>query len=389
MAIAWIAPTLIPTSASPSSTPTTAPAATSTSAPTSTPTLDATPSTTSVPTATLQAEVETAAAIDQYIGSLLDAGEFNGSVLVAQNGQVLLSKGYGPADSDRSIPNTEQTKFRIASLTKQFTAMAVLILQEQGKLKVEDRVCRYLPDCPADWGKITIRQLLTQTSGIPDLTGFPDFDDTYPTLNTPEKCVSYFRNEPLNFNPGQGWAYSNSGYILLGYLIQQVSGETYESFLQEHIFSPLGMKNTGFDQNLDDLAVGYTTPGVQAGAMDLTWLFSAGELYSTVEDLYRWDQALYSEQLLPQALLAEMFKPQAAVPADNPFSHFGSSYGYGWVIGAQLGRRVELHAGSINGFSSMIERFPDDKVTIILLSNLDGKDFSQAAQQVAGLLFHN
>jgi CubicO group peptidase (beta-lactamase class C family) len=382
---AWIAPTLIPTSA-----PTPLPTATPTAAPTLAPTLKPTPVPTAgaqVPAATLAAEQQSAAAIDQYLAGILDQGAFNGSVLVAQNGQVLLEKGYGLADSDRGVPNTGQTKFRIASLTKQFTAMAVLILQAEGRLKVADRVCHYLPDCPPDWGSITIRQLLSQTSGIPDLTGFPDFDETYPTLDTLEKSVGYFKKAPLDFTPGKGWAYSNSGYILLGYLIQQVSGVPYESFLQEKIFAPLGMQSTGFAEDLQDLAVGSAAPGIPLEPMDLTWLSSAGELYSTVADLYRWDQALYGARLAPQALVAEMFKAQASVPQDNPMRRLGSSYGYGWVIGSQLGRRVELHSGAISGYSAFIERFPADKATIILLSNLDGKDYSQTAEKIAGMLF--
>lgn len=335
----------------------------------------------------LPVEDETSVKIDQLLGRLVDQGAFNGSALIAKNGQVLLNKGYGLEDSDKSLPNTPHTKFRIASLTKQFTAMAVLILQAQGKLNVQDRACRYLPDCPPSWEKITIRHLLMQTSGIPDLTRFADFDDTYRTLDTPDKIVAYFRDKPLDFQPGKGWAYSNSGYILLGYLIEKISGRSYKNFLQEEIFSPLGMQDSGSDQNLDHLAVGYTTPGVQAGSMDLTWLFSAGSLYSTVEDLYRWDQALYTGRLVPQALLAEMFMPQAAVPAGNSFSRFGDSYGYGWAIGTQLGRRAEVHAGAINGYSSLIERYPDDRVTIILLSNLDGKEYTSTALQIAGMIF--
>jgi CubicO group peptidase (beta-lactamase class C family) len=380
------APTPLPTSSDP---PTAAPADPSNISPTVPPAAAPTKKRTAtpIPAPTTRADAKTAAALDRYMQSMLDQGAFNGSVLVTRDGRILLEKGYGPADSDRDLPSTSDTKFRIASLTKQFTAMGVLILQAQGKLEVTDRVCRYLPDCPADWGKITIRQLLTHTSGIPDLTRFSDFDEIYPTLDTPQKSINYFRDAPLDFAPGQGWEYSNSGYILLGNLIQQVSGLPYEDFLQKEIFSPLGMQNTGYDESVEDLAVGYTTPGVQAGSLDPSWLYSAGGLYSSVDDLYHWDQALYTGQLFPRELIAEMFKPQIKIPANNPIAYPGTSYGYGWLIGWQLGHHAELHTGMITGFSALIERFPDDRLTIILLSNLDGMDFTGIAQRLAGIVF--
>lgn len=298
---------------------------------------------------------------------------------------MLLSKGYGLADTDRSLPVTPQTGFPIASLTKGFTALGVLLLQAQGRLDVNRPVCGYLPKCPAAWAPITIRQLLDQTSGIPDLTTFPDFGDKYASLETPGQAVDYFWDAPLDFTPGKSWEYSNSGYILLGDLIETISGQSYASFIQDHIFTPLGMAHSGYAQNTGDLAMGYTSPGVPTGPQDLSWLSAAGGLYASSEDLYRWDQALAHFTLLKPAQQAELFKPQAAVPSTDSFSRYGTSYGYGWALGVQIGHRVQLHAGAISGYSSLIERFPDDRLTIILLSNLDGKDFTQAAQVIAGL----
>ncbi|MGH2498428.1 MAG: serine hydrolase domain-containing protein, partial [Ktedonobacteraceae bacterium] len=187
-----------------------------------------------------------AAQIDAYLTHLNATGVLSGSVLVAQNG-MLFAKGYGLADKDAGIANTPQTRFRIGSLTKQFTAMAILILQERGKLHVTDHLCLYIADCPTDWQPITIAHLLTHTSGIPDYTDLPDFAPTWTQPTTPEELISRFKNLPLEFTPGSRFRYSNSGFILLGYIIERVSGESYATFLQDNIFSPLKMKNSGYD----------------------------------------------------------------------------------------------------------------------------------------------
>src|SRR6478735_11075090 len=173
--------------------------------------------------------------------------QFMGTVLVAQDGKVLLDKGYGFANLEWEIPNTPTTKFRLGSITKQFTAASILLLEERGKLKIEDPVKKYMPDAPAAWDKVTIFHLLTHTSGIPSFTGFPDYPRREGDTMTPQQLGDWFRDKPLEFEPGAKWNYSNSGYILLGYLIEKISGQSYSDFVQQNIFTPLGMKDSGYD----------------------------------------------------------------------------------------------------------------------------------------------
>src|SRR5579863_2549516 len=200
-----------------------------------------------------------AASLDSYLSHLAATCVLSGSVLVEQNG-MLFSKGYGLADVDAQIPNTPQTRFRIGSITKQFTAIAILMLQDRGKLHVQDHICRYIPACPSDWQPITIAQLLTHTSGIPDYTNFPDFVATWTQPTTPEALIARFKDAPLDFPPGSVFRYSSSGYVLLGYIIERVSGESYATFLRENIFVPLKMNNSGYDTTYPALprhATGY------------------------------------------------------------------------------------------------------------------------------------
>jgi len=325
-----------------------------------------------------------ASKIDKALSSLTEREAFTGAVLVAQNGEVLLSEGYGLADRDKNLPNTPQTKYRLGSITKQFTAMAILMLQAQDKLNVQDPICRYLPECPATWQDITVHQLLTHTSGIQNFTDFRDYHATKATPSPPEQTIARFKDRPLNFQPGEQWSYSNSGYILLGYIIEQTSGQSYEAFLQQYVFEPLQMKNTGYDHNDASLATGYTgSRGLwrRADPIDMTIPYAAGGLYSTVEDLYRWDQALYTEQLVSRELLDLMFAPHAEMPGP------GLSYGYGWGVGEMNNHQAVGHGGGIDGFATEIRRYIDDKVTIIILSNRDTTGVVSAADLIAQAMF--
>jgi len=198
---------------------------------------------------------DTAERMEQLVQSYISARQFMGSVLVSQQGKVLLSKGYGFANLEWEVPNSPTTKFRLGSITKQFTAASILLLEERGKLKVDDPVKKYMADAPAAWDKITIFHLLTHTSGIPSFTGFPDYASTEATPTTPEKLVARFRDKPLEFQPGEKWNYSNSGYVLLGYLIEKISGQSYSEFVQQNIFTALGMKDSGYDSNSAVIAV--------------------------------------------------------------------------------------------------------------------------------------
>lgn len=341
------------------------------------------PGPTSLPTVTVPKPVRTILpAVDALLEQLVTQQQFSGAVLIAQEGAILVSKGYGLADRTQNLPNTPQTKFRIGSITKQFTAVAMLQLQAKGKLNVQDRICQYLPDCPVTWQAITIHHLLTHTSGIPDFTHFPDYEQTKNTPSTPAQTMARFQNKPLDFQPGAKWDYSNSNYIVLGAMIERVSGQSYEQFLQETVFTPLQMTNSGYEHAKSRLAVGYVDATVEAEPIDMSIPFAAGGLYSTVEDLYRWDQALYTEKLLPQKLLDLMFTPFATIPDSG-----GLGYGYGWVIGQQVNHHSVSHNGGIEGFVSSINRFPAEKVTIIVLCNQQNVNPNALSTQLAQIVF--
>jgi len=313
---------------------------------------------------------------DTYLSKLTKARLFSGSVLIARNGKVLVRKGYGEADRKRHGGNTAQTKFRLGSLTKQFTAMAILILQAQDKLNVHDRICIHLPNCPTSWQAITIHQLLTHTSGIPDFARFPDYQSTMALPSSPTETIARFKEKPLDFQPGKKFSYSNSGYVVLGAIVEQASGKSYEAFLKDHIFVPLQMVNSGYDHNKGDLAVGYRGQTDVADFIDMSIPYAAGGLYSTVEDLYRWDQALYTNKLIPKSLRDKMF---------TSFGGFG--YGYGWGIGKAGDRSVASHIGGVQGFTSSITRYSNDKVVIIVLSNQEDVNSGAIGVQLTKMVF--
>jgi CubicO group peptidase (beta-lactamase class C family) len=290
------------------------------------------------------------------------------------------------ANWTHQLPNTPTTKFHIASITKAFTAMAILILQERGKLHVQDRICLYVSACPFPWRPITIQQLLTHTSGM---TSDLSPSDLIPLLGVPssaERNLLTLEKKGVDFPPGTQYSYSNVGYMVLGYLIEKVSQEPFALFLQKNIFAPLHMTNTGFnekDADVANLATGYAR--WQSPIADEPYLsigFANGGLYSTVDDLYRWDQALSTQQLVSQKSLEAMLTPYVSVcptpeACPNPFSFSEEGYGYGWFIGkeATSHRRVIWHAGVVDGFRGVLIRYPDDKVSVIVLSNLATLDY--------------
>lgn len=319
--------------------------------------------------------------IDEYIKAAAELGRFNGSILVAKEGTVVISKGYGFANLEHEILNTPHTKFRVGSITKQFTAMAVLILQERGSLNVQDHVCEYLTDCPEEWQPITIHHLLTMTSGIPNFQNFPD-NERYERLPTPvEATIERFKDKPLEFTPGERFSYTSSGYVLLGHIIEQVSGLRYEDFLREEIFEPLGMQNSGYDHPqtvLQQRAAGYGKQGtrfVNAVHFEMDTPHAAGALYSTVEDLFLWDQALYTEKLISKSSLEAMFTP------------FRKPYAYGWIIAESFGRKMVTHGGTISGFRAGIVRFPEERVCVIVLSNIEEVGTGKLTTDLAAIVF--
>jgi len=324
---------------------------------------------------------EIARKVEEYMNAAMRINRFSGSVLLARDGQPIVSRGYGLANIENDVSNTPQTVFRLGSVTKQFTAMAILLLQERGKLSVNDPICKYLADCPQTWQPITIKNLLTHTAGIPNYTDFPDFTKTAAAETTTAELITRFRDKPLQFALGEKFAYSNSGYYLLGAIIERVSGKSYPDFLQENIFAPLGMKHTGYDNPvriIKNRAAGYarTNDGfINAAPISMSTAYAAGALYSTVEDLLLWDQSLYTEKLVSRKSLDEAFTP------------FKSNYGYGWSIGKRYDRQVIAHGGGIFGFSSYIARYPADHVTVIVLSNVEGAPSGEIANSLAAIVF--
>ena len=322
---------------------------------------------------------DSVARMDEVVRSYVDAKQFMGSVLVARDGKGILSKGYGSANLEWDVPNSPSTKFRLGSITKQFTAACILLLEERGKLKVEDPVKKYMPDAPAAWDKVTIFHLLTHTSGIPSFTGFPDYHSTEATPTTPEQLVARFRDKPLEFQPGEKWNYSNSGYVLLGYLIEKITQQSYRQFVQENIFNPLGMKDSGYDSNTAVIlhrASGYS-PGDKgisnAGYIDMSIPLSAGGLYSTTEDLLRWEQGLMGGKLLSAASLQKMTTP------------FKSDYAFGLAVHTANGHKVIEHNGGIEGFNTALAYYPEDKLTVVVLANLNGGAPESIASNLAAL----
>ena len=317
--------------------------------------------------------------MDQIAQVYVSNKQFMGSVLVARGNEVLLSKGYGSANLEWEIPNAPSTKFRLGSITKQFTAASILLLEERGKLTLDDPVKKHLPDAPASWDNVTIFHLLTHTAGIPSFTGFPDYRSTQTVATTPEKLVARFRDRSLEFAPGERMNYSNSGYVLLGYLIERIAGESYESFVQKNIFTPLGMKDSGYDSNFTVIprrAVGYE-PGpngpIIAGFIHMSIPHAAGALYSTTEDLLRWEQGLFGGKLLSAASLQKMITP------------FKNNYALGVTVVNENGRKVIAHGGGIEGFNTSLAYYPDDKLTVVVLGNLNGSAPDQIARQAAAV----
>ena len=315
--------------------------------------------------------------------------DFSGSVLAAKGGQVILSQGYNTADREHGVPNTPQTVFRIGSLTKQFTALAVLQLQQMGKLDVQDPICSDIQECPDAWQPITIHHLLTHTSGIPDLTGLPSYPDFKKQPATLAETIDKFRDLPLDFTPGKDWSYSNSGYIVLGAIVEAASGERYCAFIEKHITQPLQMANTGCEFSRPDIenrAQGYADSDTVADTIDMSVPLSGGGLVSTVEDLYRWDQALYATTLLPQSLLDKLFTPMAPIPASMGVE---GAYGYGWIIGDQFNQRWIWHRGGIEGFRSEIDRYPDRHDTLIVLTNREDVNLQDITSQIARMILED
>ncbi len=328
--------------------------------------------------------------IDKLLQKYHGYGQFNGSALVSESGKIILKKGYGLANMEWNIENKTDTKFRIGSITKQFTSMLIMQLVEEGKIELDAKITHYLPDYRDDTGdKVTIHHLLTHTSGIPSYTDNLNYDKEI-RLNSyaVDELIKKFCSRNLSFEPGSRYAYNNTGYFLLGAIIEKVTGKNYETVLQERILDPTGMKNTGYDHHkniIPNRAAGYEkSPGGYTNStyIDMSVPFSAGSMFSTVEDLFLWDQALYKDKLLSNESKERMFKP------------FLGNYAYGWDVRKMSltessdSLQVISHGGGINGFHTLITRLIDDKYLIVLLNNTGGTSLNFMNRGIINILYN-
>jgi CubicO group peptidase (beta-lactamase class C family) len=341
-----------------------------------------------VPSFAAETATDNAAKIDKLVAQYACCS-FSGTVLVSEHDKVIFKKGYGFAKREWNIENTPDVKFRIGSITKQFTSMLVMQQVAKGTIKLDSHITDYLPYYRQDTGsKITIHELLNHTSGIPSYTDdpkfFPDVSRDYYAV---DDFVKKFCSGDFQFEPGSKFHYDNSGYFLLGAILEHVTGKKYEVLLKENILGPLGMKDTGYDhyeEIVPKRAAGYQQDlggVVNAAYLDMSLPYAAGALYSTVEDLYRWDQALYTDKLIPGELKQKVFTPGL------------EHYGYGWVIttipadepGAK--QTMIAHGGGINGFNTLEQRMVGDHDLIVEFNNTPGASLDEMAKGIRAILY--
>jgi len=319
------------------------------------------------------------AASAQSLGAQLDAlfqpqfkqQDPGATVIVVKDGKTVLRKAYGMADIGANKPLTPATVLRLGSITKQFTAVAILMLADEGKLALNDPITRFFPDYPTQGKLITVEHLLTHTSGIVSYTGKPGYITNMAKDISVAEMIDGFKNDPLEFEPGTQFRYNNSGYFLLGAIIEKVSGQTYARFLEQRIFAPLGMKDSayeGVERSAAPRAAGYSAgdKGFEPSErLSMSQPYAAGSLVSTVDDLARWDAAITAGKLLTPARWKMAFKPYMLTPEKS------TEYGYGWHVGTLQGVPVIDHGGGINGFSTYALRLPQQKVFVAVLANTD------------------
>jgi CubicO group peptidase (beta-lactamase class C family) len=315
--------------------------------------------------------------INKLLNGYAETGRFNGSALVASLDKVLLDKGFGYKNYNENTLNDSGTVYQIASVTKQFTSAVILKLVELNKLSLSEKLSKFYPDFPKG-ENITIENLLTHTSGIFDWTHSINFSPA-----NEQTLVGFLKNKPFDFEPGTNWSYSNSNYSLLGYIIQKVTGMSYEDAVRKYIFVPLQMTHSGFDfKNFKskDKATGYSvfsdSVKTEGTLYDSVGPFAAGEIYSTVGDLYKWHRGLQSCKIISRTSLEKACTP------------FKDHYGYGWIIDSLFNRRITSHSGDISGFSSNLARITEDNVIIILLNNKEGSGLEAITRNILAILYN-
>jgi CubicO group peptidase (beta-lactamase class C family) len=336
------------------------------------------------------AKADVASTADQYLTAWADQGRFAGTVLIAKGDKVLLRKSYGMANYELGVPNSPEKVYRIGSITKMFTAFGILQLEEKGKLSVNDPVVKYVPEIPVAWSAITIHQLLCHKSGIPDFVKSAAYDNLADP-NRVEKALKEYADKPLVNAPGAAFRYSNSGYALLGRVIEKVSGKTYEDYITENILKPAGMTHTAMDHSpalVQNRASGYRWDGeVVVNAPPSGNDFSpAGGLISTVDDMYRFDRALKAGTLFSKAITDKAWSAYGQWSAPAPFP-YQADYGYGSMMGVNFGHKYVGHGGWVNGFVSDFSRYPDDDMVVIVLWNFETANTMVVPHDLAAILF--
>lgn len=324
-------------------------------------------------------------AIDEILTQTYKPNEPGAAVIVVKDGKVVFRKGYGLANIELGVPVEPDMVFRLGSITKQFTAVAILMLAEQGKLSLEDDITKFFPDYPSKGNKITIEHLLTHTSGIKNYTSLPEWLALWRKEMTVKEIIDLFKDQPMDFAPGERWSYSNSGYILLGAIIEKASGQSYQDFIEKNIFATLGMKHSYYDNTarlIPRRVSGYTKTAEgyrNAAYLSMSQPFAAGSLMSSVDDLALWDAALYTENLVKQESLKRAWT--SGLLNNGKPTH----YGYGWQMSSYEGRALVEHSGGINGFATDAIRVPDDRVFVAILTNRDWMSPGWVAFKVAAI----
>jgi D-alanyl-D-alanine carboxypeptidase len=323
-------------------------------------------------------------AIDDYVEKIRTNAQVPGlSIAVVRNGELAKAKGYGLADVELNVPATEKTVYQWASVTKQFTAAAILLLAQDGKVKLEDPIAAYYPQAPKTWKGVTIRHLLNHTSGIHSYTDLPEFRKTLRKDYESDELIGLVKDMDLDFKPGEKWRYSNTGYYLLGLVIEKASGQSYADFLKKRIFEPLGMSTARVNDQSDLIrhrATGYylvSNEVKRAVFVSPSQPYSAGALVGTVLDLAKWDAALYTDKLLPSSVREAMWQATELVDGKR------QPYGYGWQLGKIRAHRFVGHGGGIDGFSTFILRLIDDELTVVVLMNGGGISPQTVASGIA------
>jgi CubicO group peptidase (beta-lactamase class C family) len=336
-----------------------------------------------------KADAELFAKVDKLLAAVYKPTETGATALIARKGTVIYKKAFGMANLELNVPMQVDNVFRIGSITKQFTAVSILQLKEQGKLDLQDDIKKFIPDYPTHGYTITVEQLLNHTSGIKSYTNMNEWDGQVQRKDfTPAALVDYFKNQPMDFAPGTKWEYNNSGYVLLGFIIEKVSGKTYQQYIVDNIFKPLGMTNSYYGEDsplIKNRVPGYD-PGkdgvVNTNYLSMTQPYAAGSLLSTVDNLFKWHQGLHAYKIVKKEILDKAFVASKLVNGKP------TNYGYGWFLGNLQGSPTIEHGGGINGSLTNAIYLPNEDVFVTVFSNCTCKPPSEVSTKIAGLIIN-